>query len=151
MEVELKKAKNTDIPFLLLLRTVTMNDYLQASGLDTDEKSQLDRIQYHFDDANIVYYEDKRIGLFKFYFHDPIWHVVQIQILPEYQGKGVDAKLLFNLQNLADDRHQRVRLSILKSNPAINLYQKLGFTSVAEGDTEFTMEYEPNDLLKRTM
>jgi ribosomal protein S18 acetylase RimI-like enzyme len=145
MEVELKKAKNTDIPFLLLLRAVTMNDYLQASGLDTDEKSQLDRIQYHFDDANIVYYEDKRIGLFKFYFHDLTWHVIQIQILPEYQGKGIGAKLLVNLKKLADKRKQRVILSVLKSNPAMSLYQKLGFIAVAESDTEFTMEYVPKN------
>jgi len=41
-----------------------MNDYLQTSGLETDEKSQLDRIHYHFDDANIVYLGNKRIGLF---------------------------------------------------------------------------------------
>lgn len=127
MEVKLQQAKNTDIPFLQLLRTVTMNDYLQASGLETDEKSQLDRIHYHFDDANIVYHGDKRIGLFKFYFHDLIWHVIQIQILPEYQGKGVGAKLLVNLQKLADDGQQRVILSVLKSNPAINLYHKRVF------------------------
>jgi len=143
MDVTLRQARESDIPFLQLLRNMTMNHYLTVSGIATDETSHLDRIRYHFNDAKIVYYEDNRIGLFKFYFDGSGWHIVQIQILPEHQGKGIAAQLLTEIQKLADDNQQNIQLSVLKSNPAKRLYQKLRFTVVAESDNEFTMLYEP--------
>ena len=126
------------------LRKVTMNDYLEKSGFPTDEKSYLDRIHYCFDAAHIVFFVDEPIGLFKFYLDTPCWHVVQIQILPEYQGKGIGTKLLKNLQSQAFKKDQFVRLSVLKPNPAKILYQRLGFIVQAESEIDFTMQYKPN-------
>lgn len=144
MEVKLLQATSRDIPFLRLLRRLTMNDYLQASGLATNRKSQLARINYHFEDAKLVYHNGKRIGLFKVYLCGAIWHVIQIQILPEYQGNGLGAKLLTNLIKQANEKQQSISLSVLKSNPAMNLYQKLGFMTISESDIELTMEYASN-------
>ncbi|TQV87738.1 GNAT family N-acetyltransferase [Aliikangiella coralliicola] len=142
LEIQLRNAVDADIPFLLSLRNATMNDYLEEAGIPTDEKSHLIRIQYRFDDAQIVCHADKPIGLFKYYVDDNGWHVTQIQILPTYQGNGIGATLIKNLQQQASEKQSTVTLGVLKSNPALRLYQKLGFIIIDENDEEFLMRYE---------
>ena len=144
MEAKLRKANKSDIPFLMSLRNVTMNEYLLKSGAPIDNKSHLNRINYRFDAAKIVLFSDKPIGLFKFYLEDSCWHVVQIQLLPEHQRKGIGTNLLKNLQSQAIAKNQTVSLGVLKSNPAKMLYQKVGFIVQKESDMEFTMQYKPN-------
>jgi ribosomal protein S18 acetylase RimI-like enzyme len=144
VEIELRKVKKSDIPFLMSLRKVTMNEYLEKSGFPTDEKSHLDRILYRFDAAHIVFFANEPIGLFKFYLEGSCWHVVQIQILPGYQEQGIGTKLLKNLQLQAFKKKQIVGLSVLKSNPAKILYQRIGFIVQAESVIDFTMQHKPN-------
>ena len=118
-----------------------MDDYLKKEGLPIDETSHLKRIKYHFESANILNIHGKSIGLFKYYEDNTTCHVIQVQILPEYQGKGIGKSILMTLQKQALRDDKSINLSVLKSNPAIKLYERLGFTIISQSDNEFTMQY----------
>jgi len=137
----MRQAKDSDLEFLKKLRSETMDEYLKKEGLPVDETSHLKRIQYHFDAANILNIHGKPIGLFKYYEDARICHVIQVQILPQYQGKGIGKSILSTLQKQARKEDKSVNLSVLKSNPAKHLYERLGFTVISQSDNEFTMQY----------
>ena len=141
MKINMRQANISDLEFLKKLRSETMDEYLKKEGLPIDETSHLKRIQYHFESANILNIHGKPIGLFKFYEDNTTCHVIQVQILPEYQGKGIGKSILMTLQKQALRDDKSINLSVLKSNPAIKLYERLGFTIISQSDNEFTMQY----------
>ena len=71
----------------------------------------------------------------------------EMQLLPEFQGRGIGTQVLADL--LADSRRAKlpVRLRVLRLNRAKSLYERLGFTVYDETGTHFLMEWLPR---KRT-
>jgi len=59
----------------------------------------------------------------------------KIYILPEAQGKGVGKLLINRVAEIAvQNQNEVLSLNVNRNNPAINFYEKLGFTKVAEED-----------------
>lgn len=141
MNIYFRQAKNEDLDFLTSLRTRTMNTHLKKVGLPVDKESHRKRIFYRFNDARIVCGEGVPIGLLKSYRDVSGWNIVQVQILPEYQSKGIGAQIVGGVIEKAADDGQSVTLNVLKGNPAKALYKRLGFTTVAESDVDYTMRW----------
>ncbi|MNS83975.1 Acetyltransferase (GNAT) family protein [compost metagenome] len=139
----LQPATEEDLPFLLALRKATMQEHMERAGAPATDEHHLARIQYHFDDAQIVWVDGRPAGLFKHYRDTDGWHILQIQIAPDFQGMGLGRRLIEPVLDRADAEGAPVTLSVLKGNPAQRLYAALGFTPVKETDLEFEMRYEP--------
>ncbi len=116
-----------------------MDEHLERAGEPTDEKAHYERLRYRFEDAFVVCCGSERIGLFKFVRGPDEWTIIQIQILPSHQGRGVGARLLSEFLRQADHANVPVTLSVLKGNMAIGLYQRLGFQVVSTIDASLKM------------
>ena len=53
-----------------------------------------------------------------------------IALLPNFRGQGIGTKLLKQTLTLAQDQFSAVSLSIRADNPALRLYQRVGFVPV---------------------
>ncbi|MCP3711065.1 GNAT family N-acetyltransferase [Paraburkholderia sp. CNPSo 3274] len=138
-EFTLRAATAADEPFLFDLRRATMDEHLERARESTDEHAHWKRLRYRDDDAYVICCGAEKLGLFKF-FRDPHeWTIVQIQILPEHQGRGIAAHLLGDFLRQADDARVPVKLSVLKGNRAISLYQRFGFQVINTTDTSLQM------------
>jgi ribosomal protein S18 acetylase RimI-like enzyme len=129
-ELTLRPATSADEPFLIDLRRLTMDEHLERVGQSTDENAHWERLRYRFNDAHIVCCGSEKIGLFKFFRDPDEWNIVQIQILPSHQGRGIAAQLISEFLGQANTAHVPVTLSVLKGNRAIYLYRRLGFQVV---------------------
>ncbi|WP_087026519.1 GNAT family N-acetyltransferase [Thaumasiovibrio subtropicus] len=141
MVLSLRKALASDIDFLQQLRDASMRKYLIDAGMPTSREAYLQRVQYQFEHAKVVEVNGESAGLFKSLFEPKQhrWYLVQIQIMPIYQRAGIGRQLI---QQLIEQSHQQnfdVGLSVIKSNPAKRLYERLGFVVVDESDCEFEM------------
>ena len=68
--------------------------------------------------------------------------LVDIQILPEFQNKGIGASLLKSLVEEASKEKKNILLSVLKVNKrAQNFYKKFGFEIINDNKTHFFMRY----------
>lgn len=65
--------------------------------------------------------------------------LVDIALLPEFRHLGLGASLLRNLQA----EGKKISLHVIRSNPAVNLYQRLGFIFVGEEAFYSQMEWSP--------
>ena len=66
-----------------------------------------------------------------------------IEILPEYQGHGVGTAVIQDFLAAAQAHNLPATLHVLKSNdPARKLYERLGFTIVAEEKHKYKMKNE---------
>lgn len=139
----LQPATEDDLPFLLSLRKSTMTEHLERAGAPLDDEHHLARVRHRFDDAQIVWLDGRPAGLFKHYRDAAGWRIVQIQIDPAFQGRGLGRRLLAGVLEQADAEGAPVTLSVLKGSPARRLYEALGFTTTEETDLEHEMRYEP--------
>jgi ribosomal protein S18 acetylase RimI-like enzyme len=58
-----------------------------------------------------------------------------ISVFPEYRGGGIGTKLLSALHDdIAGRGDQRISLSVQKTNPAVRLYERLGYATIGEGE-----------------
>jgi len=74
-----------------------------------------------------------------------------ISVLPEYCGNGIGSKLLLRLIEAASKSYPAISLNVRGSNPAVRLYQRVGFVKVdgsearnRVGGTSFNMLYRFN-------
>lgn len=66
-----------------------------------------------------------------------------ISLLPEYRGQGTGTQLLNGLLLLLREYgYQQASLSVQKENPALRLYQRVGFQIAAERGTEYLMLWD---------
>jgi GNAT superfamily N-acetyltransferase len=65
--------------------------------------------------------------------------LVDLALLPDFRNLGLGASLLRSLQ--ADGN--KITLHVIRSNPAVNLYQRLGFVFVGEEAFYSKMEWSP--------
>ncbi|MCJ7933072.1 MAG: GNAT family N-acetyltransferase [Chryseobacterium sp.] len=138
-----KKATENDIDFLLDLRMKTMNPHYASSNLPTDRETTLSRILYEFEKANIIFLDQQPIGLLKINRTDVTTEVLQLQIDPSQQGKGLGRMILTGILEEASAAGKTVSLSVLKTNKAQHLYTSLGFTIIGEDEHSYFMEMSP--------
>jgi GNAT superfamily N-acetyltransferase len=137
--IQRRPVNTADLPFLIDLRRLTMGPHFEAAGIELDEHGMLARIQSHFDSGQIIELAGEAIGLLKVVREMPSWTVLQVQLLPAWQNRGIGARLI--AQTIADARKvgADVVLSVLKVNKARRLYERLGFLVIAESDVAYTM------------
>lgn len=139
MELIFKKALQSDINYLLWLRKETMVPHLQKAGFKVNDENHYKAINYKFDGAKIIFYGNERIGLLKTFIGEDFIEIIQFQIAPEHQGKGLGNMVISKLIAEAPDTTDYLILSVLKENNARKLYEKCGFTIVGENDHSFEM------------
>jgi GNAT superfamily N-acetyltransferase len=72
-------------------------------------------------------------------FIDTVTPELSIAVRPDARGCGIGTQLLRRLLQRADESYDRVSLSVSAQNPAVRLYQRLGFASVTGDGASMTM------------
>ncbi len=67
--------------------------------------------------------------------------LVDITLLPEYRDRQIGSRLIQGLIHEANQAQIPLRLHVLKSNPALRLYQRLGGIQTAQTATHYLMEW----------
>ncbi len=60
-------------------------------------------------------------------------------VFPEHRGQGIGTVLLTRLVEAATRTYKQISLSVAAENPALRLYERLGFEVVAKVGTSLTM------------
>jgi len=69
--------------------------------------------------------------------------LVDIAVVPEHRSRGLGHRLLERLMAEARAAEKPLRLQVLKTNPAIRLYTRLGFTPTRDSGFHVQMEWTP--------
>ncbi len=146
--LKLVKAKEQDKNFLLRLRKLTMVEHLEKSGIYLSDEEHLSRIDFHYDSAYVILNSTEKVGLLKCIETEKTIEILQIQVLPKYQGQGIAKCLIKNLTIKAETSHKSLTLKVLKENPAKYLYERIGFNIINEDQYEFHMQLTPNKIEK---
>jgi len=71
--------------------------------------------------------------------------IVDIALLPPFRGAGIGSRLLQALQERARTDGKPLSIHVEKTNPALRLYQRLGFKQREDKGVYLLMDWRPGD------
>jgi len=140
--VQTRIATPQDEPFLRRLFFAVRAPEFQAAGLSPEQLDELLGQQYkamrsHYDQVfadaeyRIIEADGESIGYEATVDRDTI-HLLDIALMPEWRNQGIGTARMELLQERARQSGKSLTLSVEKFNPALRLYERLGFRFAAD-------------------
>lgn len=70
--------------------------------------------------------------------------VMDIALMPEYRGRGIGAMLVQNILDAAAAEGKSVSIHVEMNNPAMRMYERLGFKQIDSYGVYHLMEWRPS-------
>jgi ribosomal protein S18 acetylase RimI-like enzyme len=161
--VRLRPVTLEDETFLRELFATTRADELALMGWDEQQKELFIAMQFNaqsqqyamsYPQANhsVILLDEVSIGRQIINRGPSEFTLVDIALLPTYRGAGIGTQLIENLLREAASARKSVTLNVWHSNPARNLYERMGFSAATKDDGVYcemwwTPESITNELL----
>ena len=152
--VRLRPAEPLDAELLFRVYASTRSDELSVVPWDAAQKEAFLRAQFEAQDRwfrehyaaasfDVVLVGGEPCGRFYVYRGECEVRIVDIALLPEHRGDGVGTSLLRDLLDEADAAGKRVTIHVERFNPALRLYERLGFAVAKDKGVYLLLERLP--------
>ena len=111
---------------------------MQSIAQETEYKNKFPGATFE-----IILHNQKPAGRLYLYESDTHLKVIDITLLPPFQGKAIGTSILKDLAVKAKQRKKIFSLSVRRDNRAIHLYHKLGFKKISSLGDYDNMELHP--------
>ena len=151
MAVSLRPAQPDDEDFLYELFCRSVGDDLTA--LDAAHRDVILRMQFNAQhqsykaefpkaEHQIIMLDGRVIGRVLVERTENEHRGVDIALMPGERSGGIGTMLIQELLDEAASAGKPFRISVVRTNPAMHLYNRLGFKTTGESLTHFMMEWE---------
>ena len=155
MKISLRRYQDYDRDFVFKLYASTRADEIAPFGwppvrqeaflrMQFSAQQQWYSISYAQAEHHIIELDGVAIGRLMVSRHQPAAVLVDIALLPEHRGKGIGSNLIGDLIQQCNREKLPLRLQVLKTNPALHLYERLGFNRTGEDQIYVQMEKPPD-------
>lgn len=139
--VRLRRACPEDKAFAEALY-LAMTEVLLPKQSETDTRHRFE-VVYGQDQSWIVVLDVRDIGWLQIEDGSGEITLRQIHLVAAYQGMGIGGALMEELLSQAQAESKPVTLHVLQGNPALALYERLGFRIVGRDEPRLHMRWEP--------
>jgi ribosomal protein S18 acetylase RimI-like enzyme len=154
--ISLRPATDSDEAFLEQL-FVSARPELLLINLPEIQKAALIRMQFNAQheqyaaaypraEHRIILQRETQVGRMMTNHSEREIVLIDIALLPETRGAGIGSSLLQELLAAAKRAGKKVRLQVLKTNPAFRLYERLGFRITGDESMYWEMVCDPASL-----
>ncbi len=152
--VVLRPAGEADTTFLRGVYRSTREDELAPTGWDEAQKDAFVEMQFdaqhryyaeHYPDASfdVVLVDGEPAGRLYVARGPEEIRIVDIALLPEYRNRGIGSALIQDIVAEGALRGRPVTIHVERFNPALGLYERLGFSAVADRGVYLLLEWRP--------
>lgn len=140
MTIDLRSVRPDDYSFALDLYLDTIKPYASPWMTWVDEEQRaLFADLWRPDDTRVIVLDGKRVGWLEVRQTGEEIFLKQLYLDPAYQRRGIGSYVIQRLLNDWAGIARSMALFVLKNNPAVRFYQRLGFDIVRETRTKFVM------------
>jgi ribosomal protein S18 acetylase RimI-like enzyme len=151
---ELRPVEPGDEEFLYRVYASTRTEELAVVPWDDDAKEAFLRMQFAAQDTwyheqmpdasyQVVLVDGEPAGRLYVDRREDEIRIVDIALLPEHRGRGLGTALLRELLEEADAAGKPVTIHLERFNPALRLYERLGFAQVEDQGVYLFLERRP--------
>lgn len=153
-DIGFRPIRPADEPFLRRLYFSTRADEMAMVPWSEEEKSQFLGMQFEaqhkfyqdtFTEAEFLVVQRRGDPIGRLYLdrRDDEIRLIDIALLPETRGQGLGGTLMRDVLAEAASVGKKVRIHVERNNPAMRLYDRLGFRNVEEQGPYYLMEWTP--------
>ena len=144
MDTTRRPSTEDDKDFLFALARAAYTDVVTRQFGYWDEQYQRERFDESWRRGRfvIILFNGEQAGAVWTEWREDHAYIGEIQVLPEYQHRGIGTAYVREIQQAASLRGMPVRLQVLKFNRARRLYERLGFRYCGENETHCQMIFE---------
>jgi GNAT superfamily N-acetyltransferase len=153
--ISFRPVCEADHTFLERLYGTTRESELSQTGWSSAEKEAFIKMQFdaqhrhyqqHFAEArfDVIERDGKPIGRLYVDRRSDEIRIIDIALLPEERGHGLGGHLMKGLLSEARGLNIPVRIHVEQFNPALRLYERLGFGKIQDEGVYYLMEWRPN-------
>ena len=154
MAINFRPITPEDDPFLYEVYASTRRADLAAEQHSPEQTESFLRLQFsaqqnyfqqQWSDAEflLVLKDDQPIGRLYIDRRKSEIRVLDIALLPQHRGQGAGSEILGNIQAEARDARLPIRIQVERNNPAIHLFNRLGFRKLEDAGVYYLMEWRP--------
>lgn len=155
MSLALRPVEPEDEAFLCLVYASTRAEELTLVDWTAEQKAAFVLMQFtaqssyyreHYSEADfgIILYRGSPVGRLYVARGQEEIRIVDIALLPEHRNAGIGSALLKEILAEAERESKVVTIHVEQFNPALRLYQRLGFTKKADQGVYYLMEWLPS-------
>jgi len=140
----MREARPADLDFARVLYFETMRGLIEPL-FGWDERRQEESFAGWFDlqQARIIMADGRDVGWMQTRAHDGEVFLGSLYVIPEMQRRGIGTHVLRELIAQATRSSKPLTLAVMKNNPAIQLYECLGFRLMREDRYKFYLRVGP--------
>jgi GNAT superfamily N-acetyltransferase len=141
----LRPARLADRDFAAALYFDSMRRLLTALGKwDGDRVTRRFRKCFRMEQSQIICQGHIDIGWIQVSETADYFHLHQIHIVERFRNRGIGGELITALLRRAQATARPVLLNVIRGNPAMSLYARLGFRPVRADPEKVRMRWEPD-------
>jgi ribosomal protein S18 acetylase RimI-like enzyme len=155
-DVAFRPIGSEDTEFLCRLYASTREEELAVVDWDDAQREEFLRLQFEAQHAEYQQnYQSARFDLILLG-SEPVgrlyvdrradeFRIIDIALQPKHRGKGIGGQIMRGLIAEASAAGKPVRIHVERNNPALHLYERLGFVVLADKGVYLFLERRPSD------
>ncbi len=145
-EFSLRQLHDAESDAMLALHRASMGGYIEETWGPWDDGLQRsfwnERLEKKL--LQVIEVGGLAAGLLEVTRHPDAIEVVNLELAPAFQRRGIGTAILTEIQAEATAREAAVLLQVLKVNPARRLYERLGFVATGATESHTLMRWNKN-------
>ena len=144
MQITLRPAVAQDFEYCKRLYFSGMSKIIEELNLDRTAQAAGLQQQWVLTEVHIITLDGSDVGWLQTKTQDDELFVAQLFVDTPFQRRGIGTEVMNGLIADATHANHAVLLAVVKINPALRLYERLGFYIVHEDDRKFYMKRDPD-------
>jgi ribosomal protein S18 acetylase RimI-like enzyme len=142
-QISLRPAGVQDFDYCESLYFVGMKRIIQELNLNMAVQVASFRQQWELAQVRIITFDGADVGWLQSTTRGDTLFLAQLFVDGSFQRRGIGSEVVSRLIGEATRARQSVTLGVVKINPALRLYERLGFRVTHEDDHKFYMRRDP--------
>ena len=140
MQISFRPALPQDFDYCAQMYFAEMEKIIRELNLSMDAQVRSFREQWDWAQVRIITLDEAEIGWLQTRKEDDALFLAQLFVDASFQGRGIGTEVMHRVIGEAARDGQAVTLGVAKINPALRLYQMLGFKITHDDDRKFYMK-----------
>ena len=144
MQITLRPARTQDFDFCEALYFAGMENIIRELNLDRVAQSASFRQLWELTQVRIIVVDGADVGWLQSTKQGDSLFLAQLFVSASFQRRGIGTEVMHRLIAEAARARQAVTLGVVKINPALRLYERMGFRITHEDDRKLYMRRDPD-------